>query len=48
VLHVTFGAVLTDDAVAERIAACLDRDAESYAAALERHLGRHLDALAAA
>jgi tagaturonate epimerase len=38
VLHVTFGSVLADGALADRLGALR----EEYAANLERHLARHL------
>ncbi len=47
-LHVTFGAVLTDPIVRARLEECLERHAATYAAALERHLARHLELLAPA
>lgn len=44
-LHVTFGAVLSHPVVGPALLAALDTHAESYGGALERHLGRHLEAL---
>lgn len=53
VLHVTFGSVLTQGATAagqsfkEAINALLEKERDLHAAFLERHLGRHLQALRA-
>lgn len=41
-LHVTFGSVLSDPVLGPLVRACLARTADTYDAALERHLGRHL------
>ena len=45
ILHVTFGSVL-ENALGTELRARLDRLSEQYAAALERHFVRHLEALA--
>jgi hypothetical protein len=45
ILHVTFGSVL-EDPLGTELRARLDTLSEQYADALERHLGRHLEALA--
>ncbi len=43
VLHVTFGSILTDDALAERLKTSLQRQEEVHYEVLERHFDRHLD-----
>ena len=49
VLHVTFGSVLTEDApngaktFHDRLYAALERDEDAHYAALEKHLGRHVE-----
>jgi hypothetical protein len=45
ILHVTFGSVL-EDALGAELRARLDTLSRQYAAALERHFVRHLEALA--
>jgi hypothetical protein len=48
ILHVTFGTVLGDASLQERLAAALAEDGgEDYAAALQRHFVAHLEAIAA-
>ena len=50
VLHVTFGSVLTADGgerFRRRMYAALERDEQAHYAALARHLGRHVEPLAA-
>ncbi len=44
-LHVTYGGILADEALATRFFAALDAHEEVYYAHLERHFRRHLDAL---
>jgi hypothetical protein len=44
-LHVTYGSVLADVALAERLRGALGAHAEAYAAALGTHLARHLEPL---
>ncbi len=45
VLHISYGEMLGVPALKGRLFAVLDREAGAYAAALERHIGRHLAAL---
>jgi hypothetical protein len=46
VLHVTYGQVLTNPPLAERLLAALRAAPDRYAATLERHFVRHLEPLA--
>jgi hypothetical protein len=48
VLHVTYGQVLTDPSLAQRLLAALSAAQDSYAATLEGHFARHLQPLASA
>jgi hypothetical protein len=45
VLHITYGEMLAVPALKDRLFAVLAGSADAYAAALERHIGRHLAAL---
>jgi hypothetical protein len=45
VLHISYGEILGVPALKGRLFAVLDRESGAYAAALERHIGRHLAAL---
>ncbi len=47
VLHVTYGTVLRDPGLGPRLPEVLRRHADAYAAALERHLSRHVAPLVA-
>jgi hypothetical protein len=44
-LHVTYGAVLSHPQIGPALLAALDQHADAYSEALQRHLGRHLEAL---
>ena len=46
-LHVTYGAVLRDVDLGERLRSALEERADEYASTLEAHFARHLDPLAA-
>ncbi len=41
-IHITYGHILQNDELKAALYALWDREAEAYAAALERHIGRHL------
>ena len=45
-VHITYGEILRDAAFKEQFLTALQRHLEEYWAALERHIGRHLDLLA--
>ncbi len=45
ILHCTFGSVLTDAKLGKVVRDCLTAHPETYAAVLDDHFGRHLDAL---
>jgi hypothetical protein len=45
ILHCTFGSVLTDEQLGPAVRGVLEGHAETYAAVLADHFGRHLDAL---
>lgn len=45
ILHCTFGSVLTDAKLGPALRQCLEQNAGTYAAVLEEHFARHLQAL---